>query len=116
MAGIGPSQFCGMLLADISADILRIARPQSDSDGIAIPTKYNLMDRSRQTLEVDLKKPEGVDLVLTLCKSARFSVGDFRHTQVEPSLSSKQKACLSLLKSRIDWPGNTARASKCRTA
>ena len=55
IAGIGPSQFCGMLLADMGAEILRIDRPQMSGDGITIPTKFNLMNRSRQTLSVDLK-------------------------------------------------------------
>ena len=78
IAGIGPSQFCGMLLADMGAEILRIERPQVAEDGISIPTKFNLMNRSRQTLAVDLKKPEGVDLLLTLCKSADALFEGFR--------------------------------------
>lgn len=78
IAGIGPSQFCGMLLADMGAEILRIDRPQMSGDGITIPTKFNLMNRSRQTLSVDLKKQEGVDLVLTLCKSADAFFEGFR--------------------------------------
>lgn len=78
IAGIGPSQFCGMLLADMGAEILRIDRPQVSADGITIPTKFNLMNRSRQMLTVDLKNPEGVDLVLTLCKSADAFFEGFR--------------------------------------
>ncbi|MCH7853664.1 MAG: CoA transferase [Proteobacteria bacterium] len=78
IAGIGPSQFCGMLLADMGAEILRIDRPQMSGDGITIPTKFNLMNRSRQTLSVDLKKQEGVDLVLTLCQSADAFFEGFR--------------------------------------
>lgn len=78
IAGIGPSQFGGMLLADMGAEILRIDRPQKNADDIAIPTEFNLMNRSRQTLVVDLKKPEGVDLILTFCKSADALFEGFR--------------------------------------
>ena len=78
IAGIGPSQFCGMLLADMGAEILRIDRPQMSGDGITIPTKFNLMNRSRQTLSVDLKTQESVDLVLTLCQSADAFFEGFR--------------------------------------
>lgn len=78
IAGIGPSQFCGMLLADMGAEILRIDRPQMAGDGITIPTKFNLMNRSRRTLAVDLKQAAGVDLVLALCKSADALFEGFR--------------------------------------
>lgn len=77
IAGIGPGQFCGMLLADMGAEILRIDRPLT-GDGIAIPARFNLMNRSRQTLVVDLKKPAGVALVLALCKSADAMFEGFR--------------------------------------
>ncbi len=78
MAGIGPSQFCGMLLADMGAEILRIERPQKKADDFVVPTKFDLMNRSRQTLAVDLKKAEGVGLILTLCKSADALFEGFR--------------------------------------
>jgi alpha-methylacyl-CoA racemase len=83
IAGIGPSQFCGMLLADMGAEILRIDRPQKIADDIAIPTRFNLMNRSRQTLAVDLKREEGVDLVLALCKSADALFEGFRPGAME---------------------------------
>ena len=34
IAGIGPGQFCGMLLADMGADVIRVSRPDRDRDGI----------------------------------------------------------------------------------
>jgi len=78
IAGIGPSQFCGMLLADMGAEVLRIERPQKNADDFVVPTKFNLMNRSRRALAVDLKNPAGVDLILTLCKSADALFEGFR--------------------------------------
>ncbi|MDH3989214.1 MAG: CoA transferase, partial [Gammaproteobacteria bacterium] len=36
IAGIGPSQFCGMLLADMGASIIRIDRPAGANPGTGI--------------------------------------------------------------------------------
>ncbi|MGI9201065.1 MAG: CaiB/BaiF CoA transferase family protein [Woeseiaceae bacterium] len=70
VAGIGPGQFCGMLLADMGAQVIRVDRHETGDLGIPIPAKYNLMNRSRPTIAVDLKSEEGVELVLRLCEDA----------------------------------------------
>ncbi len=70
IAGIGPGQLCGMLLADMGAQIIRVDRPVDGDLGIQFPAKYNLMNRSRPTLAVDLKSAEGTELVLRLCDDA----------------------------------------------
>jgi alpha-methylacyl-CoA racemase len=78
IAGIGPTQFCGMLLADMGAQIIRIDRPHDADPGVALPAKYNLMNRSRPTIEVDLKDERGIDLVLRLCDDADALFEGFR--------------------------------------
>ena len=78
IAGIGPTQFCGMLLADMGARIIRVDRPSVGDLGITMPVKYNLMNRSRPTIAVDLKEKEGVDLVLRLCENADAIFEGFR--------------------------------------
>lgn len=70
IAGIGPGPFCGMLLADMGADIVRLVRPGGDGTGIELPPKYNLLNRSRPSLEVNLKTEAGVAFVLKLCTRA----------------------------------------------
>ena len=78
IAGVGPGQFCGMLLADMGARLIRIEDPAGGDRGVAIPAQYNLMNRSRPTIEVDLKKREGVGLVLRLCAGADALFEGFR--------------------------------------
>jgi len=78
IAGIGPTQFCGMLLADMGAQVIRLDRPHDADLGIDIPAKYNLMNRSRPTIEVDLKNKAGVELVLRLCDDADALFEGFR--------------------------------------
>ncbi len=57
MAGLGPAPFACMMLADMGAEVVRIARPgQTPPFGLA--QKYSLYDRSRRSLTLDLRDPE----------------------------------------------------------
>ena len=78
IAGIGPSQFAGMLLADMGARVVRIARPVDAEPVFAADARFNLMNRSRPTISVDLKTPQGVQLVLDLCRDADAIFEGFR--------------------------------------
>lgn len=78
VAGIGPTQFCGMMLADMGASVIRIERPGGLEVGIGLPAKFNLMNRSRRALTVDLKSAAGVETLLKLCESADALFEGFR--------------------------------------
>jgi alpha-methylacyl-CoA racemase len=66
LAGLGPAPFAAMLLADLGADVVRVDRPAAPT---ADPKAY-AMHRGRRSIAVDLKKPEGKEVVLRLV--ARF--------------------------------------------
>ncbi len=78
IAGIGPGQFCGMLLADMGASLIRIERTAAADLGLGMPPKFNLMNRSRPAIGVDLKSAAGANLVLKLCESADALFEGFR--------------------------------------
>ncbi len=78
IAGIGPGQFCGMLLADMGAQLIRVERKDDADPGIGVPQKFNLMNRSRPAIGVDLKSEAGVQLVLRLCDDADALFEGFR--------------------------------------
>ncbi len=78
IAGIGPGQFCGMLLADMGASLIRIDRTAAADLGLGMPPEFNLMNRSRPAIGVDLKARAGVSLVLKLCESADALFEGFR--------------------------------------
>ncbi len=78
IAGIGPGQLCGMLLADMGAQIIRVDRLTDSGLGVPRPDKYNLMNRSRPVIKVDLKHPDGVELILGLCDGADALFEGFR--------------------------------------
>jgi alpha-methylacyl-CoA racemase len=78
MAGIGPAPMCAMLLADLGATVLRIDRQQPNELGLPGDARFNIMNRSRHTIAVDLKHPEGVALVLRLVGAADALIEGFR--------------------------------------
>ena len=78
MSGIGPGSFCGMLLADMGAQLIRIDRLKGSGLGVPLAAKYKLMNRSRPTISVDLKQPDGVKFVLGLCNGADALFEGFR--------------------------------------
>lgn len=73
LAGIGPGPFCGMLLSDMGAEVIRIERK-----GARGGSKYDVLSRGRKSVAVDLKKPEGVETVLKLIESADVLQEGFR--------------------------------------
>ena len=72
MAGLGPGPFCAMMLADHGAEVIRIDRIGNS------PDSREVLSRSRHSIGVDLKKPEGVALVRSLVKSSDGLIEGFR--------------------------------------
>lgn len=62
MAGLGPAPFAGMMLADHGAEVIRIDRPGGAPETV--------LGRSRRSIVVDLKSPEGIAVVRKLVKTA----------------------------------------------
>ena len=78
MVGIGPAPMCAMLLADLGATVLRIDRQQESGLGLPGHARFQVMNRSRHAIAVDLKKPEGIELVLRLVDQADALIEGFR--------------------------------------
>jgi alpha-methylacyl-CoA racemase len=75
LAGIGPSPYACMLLADLGADVLRLER--GDPDAPDEPTG-EILNRSRYSVALDLKNEAGRELVLELCEQADVLIEGFR--------------------------------------
>ncbi|MEO1245172.1 MAG: CaiB/BaiF CoA-transferase family protein [Pseudomonadota bacterium] len=73
IASIGPGPYCGMLLADLGAEVIRVGRIETPFDSAS-----GGLLRGRQTLEVDLKQPQGVEIVRRLIRSADAAFEGFR--------------------------------------
>jgi alpha-methylacyl-CoA racemase len=70
LAGIGPGPFAGMLLSDMGADIVRVDRAGQVNPGVFDKPNLEPLYRGRRSIGVDLKNPEGVELVLRLVEQA----------------------------------------------
>ncbi|MFI5550142.1 CaiB/BaiF CoA transferase family protein [Streptomyces sp. NPDC051738] len=68
LAGIGPGPFAAMLLADLGADVVRVDRP--GGNGLAINTEYDITNRNKRSVIIDLKSPDGAARVLDLAARA----------------------------------------------
>lgn len=75
LAGIGPGPFACMLLADLGADILRIARTDADMGPVG---HGDIVNRSRFSVALNLKNEIARELVLELCQSADVLIEGFR--------------------------------------
>lgn len=78
IAGIGPGPFCGMMLADHGAEVIRVERPGGAQSGPATRASKDPLVRSRRTIVVDMKMPEGVAVVRDLCRTADGLIEGFR--------------------------------------
>ena len=72
-AGIGPGPFCGMLLSDLGADVVRIDRK---GQGRASPA--DITARGRRSIGLDLKNPASIETCLKLMESADAVFEGFR--------------------------------------
>ncbi len=78
LAGIGPGPFAAMLLADLGADVVKIDRPADAGLGVPRGAEYDLATRSRPSVAVDLKNPDGVETVLRLVEQADVLIEPYR--------------------------------------
>lgn len=72
-AGIGPGPFCGMLLSDLGADVVRIDRKGAGRGG-----KADVTARGRRSIAMDLKSPAAVEVCLKLMERSDAVFEGFR--------------------------------------
>ncbi len=75
---IGPGPFCGMMLADMGADVLLIDRPVDPRLGFGRDRWFDVMMRGRRSATLDLKSKDGVAAALELAAKADAVVEGFR--------------------------------------
>ncbi|MBI2799714.1 MAG: CoA transferase [Gammaproteobacteria bacterium] len=83
-AGIGPGPLCGMMLADMGAEVLRIDRkvPIQHYAGQKFdsynPGRYGVLNRGKRSVTVQLKSPDGIAAALRLVAQADAVIDPFR--------------------------------------
>ena len=94
LAAIGPVPLCGMLLADLGADVVRVDRLTPSGLGLALAPKFDVNARGRRSVAIDLKAPAGRDAVLRLLATADVLIEGFRPGVIE-NLGLTPELCLT---------------------
>ncbi|MCC6197636.1 MAG: CoA transferase [Burkholderiales bacterium] len=78
LEAIGPVPFCGMLLADMGADVLLVDRTQDAGLGFGGERAHDVMLRGRRSVTLDLKSAAATEAALTLAQQADALIEGFR--------------------------------------
>jgi len=95
MAGFGPAPFCAMMLADMGADVVRVERANPPQRGLPIPAKFEVLNRSRRSIELDLKSRDGLATLLKLVCKTEISIEGYRPGVME-RLGVGPEVCLKI--------------------
>ncbi len=75
LQGIGPGPFCGMMLADMGAEVVRVDRASAAGQATS---RTDVLARGRKSIAVDLKNAAGVETVLRLAEGCDVLIEGFR--------------------------------------
>jgi len=71
LAGLAPSPFCGMILADFGASVIRV-------DKVGNGMNYDVTARGKKSIALNLKNPQGAKVLKTLCAKSDVLIEPFR--------------------------------------
>src|SRR5689334_9443980 len=83
LVGIGPAPFGATMLADMGAEVIRVARPSDVGSAADARAPKEVLSRGRLSIAIDLKKPTGRELLLRLVERADALIEPFRNGVVE---------------------------------
>ena len=95
LVGLGPGPFCGMLLADMGADVLRVDRLDDARAVDASKPATSAMNRGKRSIALDLKHDDGLAVLLRLVARADALFEVFRPGVAE-RLGFGPDVCLGL--------------------
>jgi alpha-methylacyl-CoA racemase len=78
LAGIGPGPFAAMMLSDMGAEVIRVERAQAVRGPAPDVPGWDVLQRGRRNLALDLKHPDGVAALLSLVERADALLEGFR--------------------------------------
>jgi alpha-methylacyl-CoA racemase len=78
MAGLAPSPYCGMILADFGADVVVVDRPSKGMPEIPNVMERNPFDRGKRSIRVNLKTTEGLGILRRMIQGADVLIEPYR--------------------------------------
>ncbi|XP_022349318.1 alpha-methylacyl-CoA racemase isoform X2 [Enhydra lutris kenyoni] len=108
LAGLAPGPYCGMVLADFGAQVVRVDRLGARRD-------WSFLARGKRSLAVDLKRPQGAAVLRRLCARTDVVLEPFRYgvmekLQLGPEVLRKENP--KLIYARLSGFGQSGRFSK----
>lgn len=94
LAGFGPAPFCAMLLADMGADVVRVERANAPERGIPTEARFEVLNRGRRSVALDLKSADGGETLLQLADRADVLIEGYRPGVME-RLGAGPDVCLA---------------------
>ncbi|KAI4893193.1 hypothetical protein NFI96_018501, partial [Prochilodus magdalenae] len=76
LAGLAPAPFCGMILADFGAKVIRVDRTK-------VAMSVDTLARGKKSVALNLKSPEGVAVLKRLCVQSDVVLEPFRKGVME---------------------------------
>jgi crotonobetainyl-CoA:carnitine CoA-transferase CaiB-like acyl-CoA transferase len=91
IAHIMAGPVCGLMLADLGADVIKVEKiPGGDDTRRTVPPKvgdqsaaFMMMNRNKRAIAVDLKRPEGLEIVRRLLRDADVLIENHRRGTME---------------------------------
>lgn len=84
----GPA--CGMMLADMGADVIKVEKPDGDDSRRFLPPDINgesaaylMMNRNKRGIALNLKEPDAIAALRKLLESADVVIENYRHDTME---------------------------------
>ena len=79
-AGLGAAPFCGMLFADMGAEVIVIDRKAgaTQESAATLAPEFMLANRGKRSVALDLKQPDAVGVILRLLQGADGLIEGFR--------------------------------------
>lgn len=98
ICAVGPAPCAGMMFADMGAEVILVERKSPNQNAIDTGSVEDIrsvefIHRGKKSIEIDLKKPEGVELVLKLIEKADVLIEGFRPGVME-RLGLGPESCL----------------------
>jgi alpha-methylacyl-CoA racemase len=78
MAGLAPSPFCGMILADFGADVIVVDRLSKGAPEIPNVMPKNPFDRGKRSIRINLKSEQGRGVVRKMIRGADVLIEPYR--------------------------------------
>ncbi|KAG8233274.1 hypothetical protein J437_LFUL013838 [Ladona fulva] len=76
LAGLAPAPFCGMILADFGASVIRVDKAGSS-------TSLDCLGHGKRSISLNLKHPEGMKVLKKMCKNSDVLIEPFRKGVME---------------------------------